>query len=266
MNVFGMVDRYMILHFSHTPAAVALDAVGNYHSSRVVPLLLVSIAAMLSTMIMPHLSHDWEAGKHELVAARLRLFLKLFGFALYAGAVAVLLAAPLLFQVAFRGKFPWGEAVLPWTLMYCTWFSLWLVVQNYLLCAEKARLASAALACGLILSVLMNLVLLPRLGLEGAVLSTTAANALSLGLTCLFNYRLGFHLDRGGALVMLLPAVLWLGPGAAALALLLVAAGAIWTDRLLSPAEKQQMAQGVAQYAKRFGSGHATKFQGSLKG
>ena len=166
MNLFGMVDRYMILHFSCMPAALALDAVGNYHSSRVVPLLLVSIAAMLSTMITPHLSHDWEAGKHDLVAARLRLFLKLFGFALYAGAVAVMLAAPLLFQVAFRGKFPWGEAVLPWTLMYCTWFGLWLVVQNYLLCAEKARLASAALACGLLLSILLNLVLLPRLGLE----------------------------------------------------------------------------------------------------
>ncbi len=202
MNLFGMVDRYMIIHFSGTPAVQALDAVGNYHSSRVVPLLLVSIAAMLSTMIMPHLSHDWEAGRRELVAARLRLFLKLFGFALFAGAVAVLLAAPLLFTVALRDKFPCGEAVLPWTLIYCTWFGLWLVMQDYLLCAEKARLASAALACGLVLNVLLNLVLLPRLGLEGAVLSTTAANALSLGLICLFNRRLGFHLDKGAMLVI----------------------------------------------------------------
>jgi O-antigen/teichoic acid export membrane protein len=255
INLFGVVDRYMILHFSRTPAAAALDAVGNYHSSRVVPLLLVSIAAMLSTMITPHLSHDWEAGKHELVAARLRLFLKLFGFVLYAGAVAVLLAAPLLFTVAFRGKFPCGEAVLPWTLMYCTWFGLWLVMQNYLLCAEKARLASAALACGLILNVLLNLLLLPRLGLEGAILSTAAANALSLGLTCLFNHRLGFHLDHGAMLVILLPALLCLGPWVALLALLLVAADALWVDRLLSPEEKRQVAESVAQYVKRFGFG-----------
>ena len=254
-NLFGVVDRYMILHFSRTPAVAALDAVGNYHSSRVVPLLLVSIAAMLSTMITPHLSHDWEAGKYDLVAARLRLFLKLFGFVLYAGAVAVLLAAPLLFEVAFRGKFPCGEAVLPWALMYCTWFGLWLVMQNYLLCAEKARLASVALACGLILNVLLNLVLLPRLGLEGAVLSTAAANALSLGLTCLFNHRLGFHLDRGALLVILLPAVLCLGPWAALSALLVVTADALWSDHLLSPAEKQQIAESVTQYVKRFGLG-----------
>ncbi len=136
-NVFGVVDRYMIIHFSNIPAAKALDMVGNYHSSRVVPLLLVSIAAMLGTMIMPHLSHDWEAGRRDLVAARLRLFLKLLGFALFAAGAAVLAAAPLLFGVAFRGKFPGGQAVLAWTLVYCTWFGLAMVVQNYLLCARR---------------------------------------------------------------------------------------------------------------------------------
>ena len=46
-----------------------------------------SIAVTLGAMITPHLSHDWEAGRRELVAARLRLFLKLFGFAIYAAAV-----------------------------------------------------------------------------------------------------------------------------------------------------------------------------------
>ena len=105
---------------------------------------------------------------------------------------------------------------MPWTLVYCTWFGLSLVVQNYLLCAEKARLASVALACGLVLNVPLNLVLLPRLGLQGAVLSTAAANALSLGLICLFNRRLGFHLDDGAKLVLVLPMLLCLGPWVAA--------------------------------------------------
>ncbi len=212
-NLFGVIDRYMIVHFSRASAAEALDIVGNYHSSRVVPLLLVSIASMLATMIMPHLSHDWEAGRRELVAARLRLFLKLFGFGLCTAAVAVLMAAPLLFTLAFRGKFPGGEAVLPWTLLYCTWFGMSLVMQNYLLCAEKARLASAALGSGLMLSLMLNVILVPRLGLEGAVLSSTAANGLSLALVCLFNRRLGFHLDLGTAAVLVLPVFLSLAHG-----------------------------------------------------
>ena len=253
INLFEVVDRYMIIHFMRVPASEALDVVGNYYSSRVVPMLLVSIAAMLATIVMPHLSHDWEAGRRDLVTARLRLFLKLLGFALFTGGVAVLLAKPLLFGMAFRDKFPFGEAVLPWTLVYCTWFGLLMVLKNYLLCAEKARLVSVAIGCGLALNVPLNLILLPRLGLEGAVLATTAANALSLGLVCLFNHRLGFRLDAGAKLVLVLPLLLCLGPWVALFALVAVAIAAVWGKRLLSREEKRRLAEGMADFRKRFG-------------
>jgi polysaccharide transporter, PST family len=253
INLFEVVDRYMIIHFSPTSAVGALDAVGNYHSSRVVPMLLVSIAMMLAAMITPHLSYDWEAGRRDRVVAQLRLFLKLFGFVLSVGAVAVLVAAPLLFEFAFRNKFPVGQAVLPWTLVYCTWFGLSMVLQNYLFCAEKARLASVALACGLMLNVLLNIVLLPKLGLEGAVLSTAAANALTLGLICLFNRRLGFALDDGAKLVLVLPMVVCLGPWVAVFAIVAIGAEAMMGSLLLSPEEKHQITTGLSEYGKRFG-------------
>jgi polysaccharide transporter, PST family len=252
-NLFGVVDRYMILHFSQMPTDKALDAVGNYYAARVVPLLLASIAAMLGTMITPHLSHDWEAGRRNLVVARLRLFLKVFGFALFAAAAMVLVFGPLLFGVGFRGKFPQGLVVLPWTLACCSWFGLSLISQNYLLCAEKARLASVALAAGLALSIPLNLVLLPRFGLEGAVFASAVANALSLALVCRFNSRLGFRLDGGARLVLMLPLLLCFGPWLAMLAVTVVAAYAICGTRLLSPDEKKQLADGLGEYGERFG-------------
>ena len=113
-----------------------------------------------------------------------------------------------------------------------------MIAQNYLLCAEKARLVCVALACGLALNVPLNLVLLPRLGLEGAVLSTAAANALSLWLICRFNRRLGFRLDDGAKLVLVLPMLLCLGPWVSIRRSLAVAADAVWGNRLLSPEEK----------------------------
>jgi polysaccharide transporter, PST family len=253
MSLFGVLDRYMIIHFSNASAAEALDAVGNYHASRVVPLLLISLAVMFGTMITPHLSHDWELGRRDLVVCRLRLFLKVFGFALFVVATAVLWAAPLLFDVAFRGKYPVGLAVLPWTLIFCTWFSLLLIAQNHLLCAEKGKLVGLALLAGIALNVPLNLLLLPRLGLPGAVLATTAANALSLWLICRFNARLGFRLDNGARLIFVLPLLLCLGPWPATLAIVAVAAGAVWSDRLLTPDEKRQVAQRLAAYGTRFG-------------
>lgn len=252
-NLFGVLDRYMIIHFSNLSSSQALDLVGNYHSSRVVPLLLVSIAAMLGTMMTPHLTSDWETGRREQATDRLRLMVKLVGFMLFLGAVAVLLAAPLLFGTAFRGKFHTGLTVLPWTLIYCTWFGIGLIVQNYLICVERARLISVALASGLGLNIALNVVLLPRLGLEGAVFATAAANALSLVLICLFNRRFGFHLDDGAELIMALPMLLSLGPWVALAAGLLVFCDAIWADRILSPNEKRQILQLIDRYGGRFG-------------
>ena len=254
-NLFGMIDRYMIVHFSHTSAADALDIVGNYHASRLMPLLLISIAVMLGGIITPHLSHDWEANRRELVARRLRLFLKTFGFLLFAAAVAVLLVAPLVFNVALRGKFSKGYEVLPWTLAYCNWFGLIVIAQNYLFCAEKTKLSSISLAAGLLLNVAMNLLLLPRYGLTGAVLSTTASTVLSLALICRFNRRLGFRLDGGARATLLLPAFLCFGPWVAAAALIAFALLAFFSDRLFSADEKRQLAEGVGEYRKRFGLG-----------
>jgi polysaccharide transporter, PST family len=252
-NLFGVVDRYMIIHFSNMPRDQALAAVGNYYAARVVPLLLASIATMLGTMITPHLSHDWEAGRRDLVVARLRLFLKVFGFALFATATVVLVFGPLLFNLWFGGKFPQGLAVLPWALLCCTWFGLSLILQNYLLCAEKVGFASVALAIGLALNILLNILLLPSLGLLGAALSSTAANAVSLWVVSRFNHRLGFRLDAGAALVLVLPLVLCCGPWLATIAMVSVAAWAIWGNRLLSLSEKKQLGEGLGDYGRRFG-------------
>ncbi len=202
-------------------------------------------------MITPHLSHDWEAGRRDLVVARLRLFMKLFGFALFATATAVLLFSPLLFSVGFHGKYPEGQAVLPWILVYCTWFGLSLILQTYLLCTEKARLASVSLALGLALNIPLNLLLLPRLGLLGAVLSATAANALLLWSVCRFNHRFGFRFDTGVTVVLMLPILLCCGVWVAILAMIITAAAAVWGRRLLSADEKHVLAQGLADYRKR---------------
>ena len=99
----------------------------------------------------------------------------------------------------------------------------------------------------------LNYMLLPRYGLEGAVLSAALANAVSLGLVCLFNRRLGFRLDAGARLTLMLPLLLCCGPWLATFAMVLVAAYAVWGNRLLLPNEKRQLAEGLGDYGKRFG-------------
>src|SRR5690606_36656308 len=76
-HLFAIVDRYMIVHCAGLTPSEALEQVGHYHSSRIIPLLMVSVADLLSGLVMPHLSHDWEAGRRENVSKRLNLTIKL---------------------------------------------------------------------------------------------------------------------------------------------------------------------------------------------
>jgi len=251
-NLFTIADRYMIVHYSPVAASQALAQVGEYHSSRVLPLVLVSIAVVLSSMITAHLSHDWEAGRRDRVAARLNLFLKLFGFALSLSAVLILLAAPLLFGEFFQGKFAGGLAVLPWTLTYCVWFAIFTIAENYALCSEKAYLASLALLVGLAVNVGLNLLLLPRFGLLGAVLATTAANLVALVALAAFNRRLGFRMDLGTCVVLAVPLLYGLGPWVTLAALAVIVLKAYNSDELLSREEKLQLAEALGQYRRRF--------------
>ncbi len=249
-NLFDVADRYMIVHTSTANDPLAI--VGSYHSSRIVPLLLVSIAGLMGTMILPHLSHDWEAGRRREVSARVNLTLKLLGLLLFTGSIVILLAATFLFDVAFQGKFARGKDALPWTLTYCTWFGLVTVAQLYLWCAERARLSCLALLIGLVTNVVLNLLLLPHFGLLGAVWATAVANFTALALIFRFNAWLGMKIERSMLLVTFLPISLGLGPAAALLTLAAVILAILFTDQILSREEKHRLTDVWHGYVSRY--------------
>jgi len=249
-NLFGLADRYMIVHYSGLPSDVALQQVGEYHASRVVPLLLVTVAFMLGGILTPYLSHDWEAGRRREVSARTNLALKLSSLGLLAGGLAILLISGPLFHIAFENKYALGQAVLPMTLCYCCWFGLTTVVQAYLWCAERARQGSLALLAGLVVNVSLNLVWLPIYGLWGAVLATLIGNFLALLLAYSFALIDGLEFDAGTALLLAAPAAFVLGTWptvATALAIVV----ALACKKLLNRDEQTELVAFVRQYLAR---------------
>jgi O-antigen/teichoic acid export membrane protein len=124
------------------------------------------------------------------------------------GGVVVLWAAPLLFHVAFEGRYDQGLAVLPWTLTYCVWYALLLVAQNYIWCAEKTRFSTIPLGAGLLINVALNAILIPNWGLVGAVVSTTVATGLATAVLYWINRREGMQLQAGMVVLSIAPAAL----------------------------------------------------------
>ena len=219
-NLFAIIDRYMILHCGLFDSTTARELIGNYHTSCIVPLLLVSVANLVVGAMTPHLSHDWEQGCRERVAERLNRALQLAAVAMLACGVGVLWFCPWLFQLAFANKYASGLAVLPWTVASCVLFALLLIAQTYAWCAERTRSAAWPLAIGLVVNVALNFAWLPVWGLTGAVAATAVATLTALVAQLAVNQRLGMNLPAttigvcvcplllaGGATVALIGAV-----------------------------------------------------------
>jgi PST family polysaccharide transporter len=245
-QLFAVVDRYMLVHCAGLSPAEALDQVGHYHSSRVIPLLLISVADLLSGMVMPHLSHDWEAGRRDHVGRRINTAVKLMSLGSLAAGACILAVAPFLFHVVLEGRYDEGLQVLPWTLAGCVWYGIYTIAQNYLWCAERARLATAPLALGLIVNVALNFALLPSMGLHGAVIATAASTALCLVAVILFSARHGMHVARGTWLIVMAPASIGFGTDIALATCSILVIASCATNVVFTADERRELAVAVS--------------------
>ncbi len=240
-HLFAVVDRYMLVHCSGLENAAALALVGHYHASRIVPLLFLSVADLLGGVVMPYLSHDWEISARERVSQRLNLILKFASLVMTAGGVVVLWASPLLFLVAFDGRYDEGLAVMPWTLAYCVWYGLLLVAQNYIWCAERMKLGTLPLASGLAVNIALNLVLIPAWGLLGAVIATTISTGLALAVLYWINHAAGMQLQAGTIWLSLAPIALCGGAWCGTAALVVLAATLPFSKTLFNQQERDAL-------------------------
>ena len=241
-NLFEVADRYMLIHWSTGTAAEAQAAVGQYHSGRVVPLLLVGVASMLAGVLLPYLSELWEKGRKDLAARQLNWTIKLASICFTLGSIVLLLMSPILFEWILEGRYNDGLAVLPLTLVYCIWFGIHVIGQDYLWVAEKGKWATFAAAFGLVINLALNMLLIPIFGLLGAVLATAAGNLLIVILLFALNHRLGCKTDLGIWLCAAIPLMLLLSKPLAVGAGILLLILCVTTNLFFSQTERQEIA------------------------
>jgi PST family polysaccharide transporter len=158
-----------------------------------------------------------------------------------AAGAAILAAAPFLFHVVLEGRYDEGLAVLPWTLAGCVWYGIYCIAQNYLWCAEKTRLATAPLGLGLLTNIVLNLFLLPSLGLHGAVLATAISTGLCLATVLHLSRRHGMRLDAGTWLLAASPAAIGFGTWPAVAACVAALVAALTTTIVFTADERREL-------------------------
>ncbi len=196
-NFFAVCDRMLLVNFYPGNDVDIQFLIGQYHTACVFPLLLMTVGAMVGSMLIPYLSKDWESGRRESVTERMNLMLKAIGLLCICASTGILLIAPLLFGGIWKDKFAIGESLLPFTLCYCSLAAMTFVAQKYFWCIEKTWYSSSVLLVGLVSNFVLGLALIGPFGIEGVVASTLVAHAMVLiGVLVLCN-RHGLKIDLG---------------------------------------------------------------------
>lgn len=209
-NIFAMSDRLMILHW--IPGGQGQAAVGQYHSSRIFAVLLMSVATMIAGVLLPYLTADWESGNREKTRQTLRKILFAVGTTFTAGGAVSLLISPWLFSVLLEDRYFDGLNLMPMAFVFSIWVAIFMIGQNYLWVAECGKLVAAAVSVGLVINIALNAWLMPMWGLHGAVVATMVANGVVLIGLWIAMAGQGFKLDETCFYVTVLPLTLLAGP------------------------------------------------------
>ena len=171
-------------------------------------------------------------------------------------AIAIITLSPLLFDIILDGRYDDGLAVLPLTLVYCIWFSLFWMWQTYLWVAEKGKLVFAVTAVGLVTNLALNALLIPHMELWGAVIATATATFACVILVGFANLYAGGSIDNRiwGLLALPLIALLpvWL-----ACVILLAVVAISWKTNFIFDPDDREIAKGYfAQMKAKLSGGN----------
>jgi polysaccharide transporter, PST family len=252
VNLFDVVDRYALLYLAPTRDAGAA-MVGQFHSAKTLPLLLSSLTGLISTMLLPYLVADWEAGRRDRVRSSLQLSVKGAGYLFFLLSTGALLICPWIFESILAHKYQAGMNAMPLALVCCCVMATSAFLQNYFWCAEKGRFIQLTTALGLAVNIVLNIVLVPNYELMGAIGATTLASMAILIFNLCFLLREGISLDRASYWMCFLPVGLLGGPLIATFVGAGLFALASRTSLIFNTEEKESLDDSVTSLLRKLG-------------
>jgi len=248
INLFDVVDRYMLLYWLDSSIDYNQALLGQYHAARIFPLLLLSLGTMLSNLLLPYMSAAWEAGEKNKVGSHVTDSLKLSSLVLWSVSLGLMAIAPWIYDIGLQYRYQLGLELQPACFLITIWSSLFLIAQNYLLCAERGRVVVVICATGLILNGILNALLVPGFELKGAVTATWLANGILLLMILIGIKNAGCRLDRTLWIALFAPLSMLAGAVYSSLALALLLALAARTEWLITAGDQIRLENLLQKY------------------
>lgn len=204
VHIFHYVDRLSLQRL------MSSSDQGIYSAAINLGATISAVGLAINSVIFPHLSATWERGEREEALRHLDLTIRVAAVALAAiGLILVVLARPII-VVLLGNDYAAGARVLPLLVtFYLFTISVWLF-GVYPALIERTYVSAIGLACALPVNVILNIVLIPRLGIVGAALATMVSYFVMWCIIVMICAAFGMPVSRRTVIVSLLPFLLLL--------------------------------------------------------
>jgi O-antigen/teichoic acid export membrane protein len=188
-------DRYMIGYFMQTKDVGIYTAA--YSLASVLTLMLITVA----TVLLPTVSKSYDNGDMVKTKTYLKYSMKYLVMLTIPAAFGLsVLASPLL-RIFTTSEFASGNVVIPFVAFGLLFYSLYNICIFIVHLVNKTHWVLALLSISAVLNIILNLLLIPRLGIVGAAVATLIA-FIALGiLTVVIAFRY-FKFDLGFVFIM----------------------------------------------------------------
>ena len=203
-QIFNYVDRLSLQRL------MSASDQGIYSAAINLSAIISAIGLAVNSVIYPQLSTTWEGGNRGRALENLDLSIRVTAVGLLViGLVLVLLARPLILLLLGEDYIA-GTQVLPWLVVfYLLTISLWLF-GVYPSLVERTYVSAVGLVCALPVNVILNIVLIPRLGIIGAAVATVASYMVMWFIIVRICAAFGMPVGKRTVVVSLLPFLLLL--------------------------------------------------------
>jgi O-antigen/teichoic acid export membrane protein len=245
IQIFQYVDRLSLQRLM-----TASDQ-GIYSAAVNLCATISAVGLAVNNVVFPHLSTAWEEGGKDRALDNLDLTIRVTAVGLaVAGFVLVVLGRPLILLL-LGADYAGGADVIPYLVVfYLLTVSVWLF-GVFASLVEKTYVSTIGLVTALPVNVVLNLILIPRLGIVGAGLATMLSYTMLWFVvvgTCL---RLGMPLRRKTLVASLFPFVLLLPSVPAGIVLAGLVTVALTTDLIIERGQRARIGEELAAFLRR---------------
>lgn len=181
--IIRVSDRYIVSYF------LGVATAGIYSAACAIADCAAFILAPLGIILYPTIIKSYEEGNMSATRNYLKYSLKYFMMIAIPSAFGLAILAKPLLSILTKPEFVVGNTIVPFIAFGAVLFGFYRICLYIIFLANKTHLTVRLLGTSAILNIVLNIVLIPRLGILGAAIATFVAYGVLGILTLMVSRR-----------------------------------------------------------------------------